>query len=102
MLILTKENITDYLKEKMPDLDTSKPFIISAVGEGPEEEDGDGFVNYVFRVSDGKKKLIVEKAVSPFLLSVDFTNINPWRFVKQLCRIIFRIFISSIMKTTFL
>ncbi len=48
MLILTKENITDYLKEKMPDLDTSKPFIISAVGEGPEEEDGDGFVNYVF------------------------------------------------------
>ena len=62
MLILTKENITDYLKERMPELDDSKPFIISAVGEGPEEEDGDGFVNYVFRVSDGKKKLIVKQA----------------------------------------
>lgn len=62
MLILTKENITDYLKERMPELDDSRPFIISAIGEGTEEEDGDGFINYVFRVSDGKKKLIVKQA----------------------------------------
>ncbi len=62
MLILTKENITDYLKEKMPDLDYSNPLIISAIGEGTEEEDGDGFINFVFRVSDGRKKLIVKQA----------------------------------------
>ncbi len=64
MLILTKENVTEYLKEKMPDLDYSKPLIISAVGEGSLEEDGDGFINYVLRVSDGKKKLIVKQARS--------------------------------------
>lgn len=62
MLILTKENITEYLKERMPELDTSRPFIISAIGEGSAEEDGDGFINFVFRVSDGKKKLIVKQA----------------------------------------
>lgn len=62
MLILTKENITDYLRERMPELDDSRPFLISAIGEGTEEEDGDGFINYVFRVSDGKKKLIVKQA----------------------------------------
>lgn len=62
MLILTKENITDYLKERMPELNTDEPLIISAVGEGSEEEDGDGFINFVFRVSDGRRKLIVKQA----------------------------------------
>lgn len=61
MTILTKENLTDYMKAHMPELDYSKPLIISAVGEGTLEEDGDGFVNFVFRVSDGKKKLIVKQ-----------------------------------------
>lgn len=61
MITLTKENITDYLKEKMPDLDFSKPLILSAIGEGTQEEDGDGYVNYVFRVSDGKRRLILKQ-----------------------------------------
>ena len=61
MITLSKENITDYLKEKIPDLDYSKPLIISAVGEGSEEEDGDGYINFVFRVSDGKRKLILKQ-----------------------------------------
>lgn len=64
MINLTKENITEYLKEKMPDLDYSKPLIISAIGEGSAEEDGDGFLNFVYRVSDGNKKLIVKQARS--------------------------------------
>ncbi len=62
MMTLSKENITDYLKEKMPYLDFSKPLIISAIGEGTEEEDGDGYINFVFRVSDGKWKLILKQA----------------------------------------
>ena len=64
MLTLSKENITAYLKEKMPHLDFSKPLIISAIGEGTMEEDGDGFINYVFRVSDGNTKLILKQARS--------------------------------------
>lgn len=62
MITLSKENITDYLKEKMPYLDFSKPLSISAVGEGSLEEDGDGYINYVFRVSDGKWKIILKQA----------------------------------------
>jgi len=62
MITLSKENITDYLKEHMPDLDFSKPLIISAIGEGTAEDDGDGYVNYVFRVSDGKRKMILKQA----------------------------------------
>ena len=62
VITLSKENITDYLKEKMPYLDFSRPLIISAIGEGSLEEDGDGYINYVFRVSDGKWKLILKQA----------------------------------------
>lgn len=64
MVVLSKENITEYLKEQMPDLDYSRPLIISEIGEGTQEEDGDGYVNYVFRVSDGKRKLILKQARS--------------------------------------
>ena len=62
MITLSKENITDYLKEKMPYLDFSRPLIISAIGEGSLEDDGDGYINYVYRVSDGKVKLILKQA----------------------------------------
>ena len=62
MITLSKENITDYLKEKMPYLDFSKPLIISAIGEGSLEEDGDGYINFVYRVSDGKWKIILKQA----------------------------------------
>lgn len=62
MITLSKENITEYLKEKMPNLDFSKPLIISAIGEGSLEEDGDGYINFVYRVSDGKRKMILKQA----------------------------------------
>ena len=62
MITLSKENITDYLKEKMPYLDFSKPLVISAIGEGSLEEDGDGYINFVFRVSDGNWKIILKQA----------------------------------------
>ena len=64
MIILSKENITEYLKEKMPYLDYSRPLFISAIGEGSLEDDGDGYINFVFRVSDGKWKLILKQARS--------------------------------------
>ena len=62
MITLSKENITEYLKEKMPYLDFSKPLVISAIGEGSLEDDGDGYINFVYRVSDGKWKLILKQA----------------------------------------
>lgn len=62
MFLLTKDNITEYLKGQMPYLDYSRPLIISAIGEGTMEEDGDGYINFVFRVSDGNYKLIVKQS----------------------------------------
>ena len=64
MITLTKENITEYLRTQMPDLDYSRPLIISEIGEGSAEDDGDGYVNYVFRVSDGKRKMILKQGRS--------------------------------------
>ncbi len=64
MIQLDKSNIQSYLKDRMPDMDFSKPLIISAIGEGSEEEDGDGFLNYIFRVSDGRKKLVLKQSRS--------------------------------------
>ena len=66
MITLTKENITDYLKTKMPDMDYSRPLIISEIGEGTAEEDGDGYVNFVYRVSDGNRKLILKQERRPW------------------------------------
>jgi len=62
MMTLSKDSITEYLKKHMPDLDFSRPLIISEIGEGTAEDDGDGYVNYVFRVSDGKRKMILKQA----------------------------------------
>lgn len=61
MLTLTKENLTEYLKNRIDFLDYSHPLTISAVGEGSIEEDGDGFINFVFRVSDGTHNIIIKQ-----------------------------------------
>ena len=77
MITLSKENLTEYLKSQIDFLDYSRPLTISAVGEGSVEEDGDGFINFVFRVSDGTHNLIVKQCrensrmVEEFVLPVD-------------------------------
>lgn len=64
MFILSRENISEYLKEWMPQLDQSKPLSIYVVGEGALEDDGDGFINYVYRVSDGKMNVVVKQGLT--------------------------------------
>lgn len=34
-------------EKQMPELDFSKPLTISVIGEGAEEDDGDGYINFV-------------------------------------------------------
>ena len=63
MIALNRENITDYLKSKMPELDFSRPLEIIPVGEGSLEEEGDGYINYVFRVSDHQKHIILKQGM---------------------------------------
>ena len=78
MITLTKENLTEYLKEHMPQLNYSKPLIISAVGEGSDEDDGDGYLNFIFRVSDGKLNVIVKQGRSTGR-NAGFTNLSSER-----------------------
>ena len=54
MIILTKENILSYIKEHVPSLQLKEPVKVSMIGEGDlgEDVEGDGYCNYVFRVSD--------------------------------------------------
>ena len=63
MLVISKENIIDYLKKHMPDFDTSIPVTVSQIGEGCEEEDGDGYVNFIFRVSTEKEAYVLKQGL---------------------------------------
>ncbi|MBR0092379.1 MAG: phosphotransferase [Lachnospiraceae bacterium] len=59
--MLTKETIPSYLKQRYPALDDSAPLQVHKIGEGSAEEDGDGYLNVVFRVSDGKCGMILKQ-----------------------------------------
>jgi 5-methylthioribose kinase len=75
LITLTKENLTEYLKSHADFLDYSKPLKISAVGEGSAEEDGDGFINFVFRVSDGTRNVIIKQCRSGGRIASEFTDL---------------------------
>ena len=38
MVVLSRDNITEYLKSRMPEMDFSKPLEIIPIGEGSIEE----------------------------------------------------------------
>lgn len=78
MIVLNKDNLTEYLKGHMPELDYTEPLKISAVGEGSEEEDGDGYLNFIFRVSDGNRNVIVKQGRTVGR-NEDFTNLSTER-----------------------
>ena len=61
MLEINKENIIAYMKEHMPELDISLPIQISMVGEGSQEEDGDGYVNYIFRIQSEQYAYVLKQ-----------------------------------------
>lgn len=63
MLKITKENITAYIKEHIPEFDDTLPVTISQIGDGTEEEDGDGYVNYIFRIRSGSNAYVLKQAL---------------------------------------
>ncbi|MCI6859115.1 MAG: phosphotransferase [Eubacterium sp.] len=64
MIILTKENIVSYIKEHVPSLKLNDPIHVSLIGDGDlgDDVEGDGYCNYVFRVSDGENSYIVKQS----------------------------------------
>ena len=73
LIQLTKENVAAYVKSRLDFFNLDGDVKVSAVGDGPKEEDGDGFINYVFRVSDGEHFLIIKQ--STVSTRID-TNLN--------------------------
>ncbi|MDO5146009.1 MAG: phosphotransferase [Eubacteriales bacterium] len=73
-MTLTKENVTDYVKSRLDFFNTDGgPVTVSAIGEGSVEEDGDGFINMVYRVSDGRYHLIVKQSSATPRRDIDLT-----------------------------
>lgn len=64
MLILEKDNIVSYLKEKLPEIDFSEQVCVTAIGDGSQtaEEDGDGYVNFIFIVRTPELSLVVKQS----------------------------------------
>ena len=62
MIKLTKENVAEYVNSRIDNFYIHGDLKVSAIGEGSVEEDGDGFINFVFRVSDGNLHLIVKQS----------------------------------------
>ena len=64
MIILDKNNIVSYLKERMPDVDFSGEVSVTAIGDGSQtaEEAGDGYVNFIFIVRTKDHSLVVKQS----------------------------------------
>lgn len=63
MLTISKDNIIEYLKEHMEGFDPLDVMKVTMVGEGTAEEDGDGYVNYIFRVHTTKGNYVLKQGL---------------------------------------
>ena len=61
MLVLNKENMAAYLQEKLPKFANAGPISVSAIGDS--EEDNPGLINFIFRVNNGKDRIIVKQGL---------------------------------------
>lgn len=68
MLILNKDNILDYIKNKT-DLIDEDIIKISEIGEGNPDEDGDGYVNFIYKISCKNKSFIIKQA-RPYIKTI--------------------------------
>ncbi len=81
MIQLSKENLLDYVKGRLDFFDPDGDIRISEIGDGSVEEDGDGFINFVFRISDGTHHLIVKQSTVDMRSQGDLNiDINRYRF----------------------
>lgn len=80
MIHLTKNNVAEYVNSRLDFFNMHGDVRVSAIGEGSKEEDGDGFINFVYRVSDGKHHLIVKQSTVESRLGAHFElDINRYK-----------------------
>ncbi len=89
MITLTKDNVTEYVRSRLPFFNADGgPVKVSMIGEGGAEEDGDGFINIVFRVSDGKYFLIVKQSTVQSRVGIDVElDVNRFKLEYETMRI---------------
>lgn len=71
MIILNKENIIEYLRPRLPKVIFDSSTQIRRIGDGSKEEDGDGHLNYVFKVSTDSFSCIVKQALNHMRLNTE-------------------------------
>ncbi len=69
MIVLDKDNIVPYLRERFPAFRPAGPGAVSAIGD--DGEDPRGLINYVFRVRGERGSLILKQARSNMRLDDD-------------------------------
>ena len=88
MILITKENVVEYVIRRLSFFHKEGPYSVSVIGEGSVEEDGDGFINFVFRVSDGEHNLIVKQSRLNSRFEGDFVlDIDRYKFEYQSMKI---------------
>lgn len=70
MFLLNTENVVDYIKSKTNLIDFNSTPIVTEIGDGANDDDGDGFVNFLFRIKTQNKSMIVKQA-RPYLKAID-------------------------------
>lgn len=63
MLILSTDNIIEYLRPRLPEVIFDSSTEVRSIGGNGIEEEGDGYLNYVFKVSTSKFSCIVKQAL---------------------------------------
>ncbi|MGI6108596.1 MAG: phosphotransferase [Eubacteriaceae bacterium] len=76
-LEITRENVTDYVKSRIDYFAPDAQLSVYEFGEN-EEEDGDGFVNFVYRVWDQNGKSLIVKQAKQFLKKIN-PGTNPMK-----------------------
>ncbi len=64
MILLNKDNIKQYLESRFPGGDFSGSLDIYQIGEGSKENEGDGYLNYIFRVRSASRGIILKQSRS--------------------------------------
>lgn len=66
MIILNKENILSYIHDYVPSIELKEPVTVSMIGDGDlgQDVEGDGYCNFVFRISDANTSFIVKQSTA--------------------------------------
>lgn len=74
MFELKKDNVIDYLAPRLPQFDFSKDVTVTRIGEGDDEAEGQGFINFMYKVKGKDFSLIVKQGLSkPRLEAMNFS-----------------------------